>query len=125
MKDGKYVVLYIDDDRDYRDAVRAILEANGYIMEEAQSAEDGLKAFRVVDPDLMIVDLMMEEVDAGVQFVKEIRASGNAIPIYLLSSVGDHLNATTSYEALGLAGVFQKPVNGERLLAVLDKKLRV
>jgi CheY-like chemotaxis protein len=124
MKDGKHVILYIDDDQDFLTAVRTIVESNGYIMVEAQSAEDGLKVYKESNPDFVIVDLMMEEVDAGTNFVKELKALGNKAPIYMLSSVGDNLNVSTDYAALGLNGVFQKPISPGTLLGVLKAKLK-
>ncbi len=124
MKDGKHVILYVDDDKDFLDTMRAVLEANGYVMVEAGSAEAGLKVYKETHPDLVIVDLMMEEVDAGTNFVKELRALGNKAPIYMLSSVGDNLNMATDYSELGLAGVFQKPVSPDALLKVLKTKLK-
>jgi DNA-binding response OmpR family regulator len=123
MQDGKNVILYIDDDQDYLDAVRAILESHGYAMAEARSAQEGLKVFKEAEPDLVIVDLMMEEIDAGTSFVKELRSIGGDVPIYMLSSVGDDLNLSTDYQSLGLAGVFQKPVDGEKLVSILKSKL--
>ncbi|MHC4401141.1 MAG: response regulator, partial [Planctomycetota bacterium] len=89
----------------------------------AKTGEDGLRLYKSVEPDLIIVDLMMEEVDAGTNFVKELRALGNTAPIYMLSSVGDNFNLTTDYSALGLAGVFQKPIDNHQLLAILAAKL--
>jgi two-component system alkaline phosphatase synthesis response regulator PhoP len=124
MKDGKHVILYIDDDPDVLFAIRAILESSGYIMVEAPSAEDGLKVYKQSNPDFVIVDLMMEEVDAGTSFVKELKALGNKAPIYMLSSVGDTLNISTDYASLGLDGVFQKPVAPSTLLSVLKAKLK-
>ncbi|NLX23505.1 MAG: response regulator [Phycisphaerae bacterium] len=124
MKDGKHVILYIDDDQDFLDAVRTILESNGYAMAEASSAEEGLKVYKETQPDFIIVDLMMEEVDAGTNFVKELRAMGNKSPIYMLSSVGDNLSISTDYAALGLNGVFQKPIEPATLLSVLKAKLK-
>jgi DNA-binding response OmpR family regulator len=124
MHDGKHVILYIDDDQDYLDAVRVMLEKAGYEMVEAATAEEGLKVYKETEPDLIIVDLMMEEVDAGTSFVKELRALGNTAPIYMLSSVGDNLNLATDYSALGLAGVFQKPIDADTLLTVLRTRLK-
>lgn len=124
MKDGKHVVLYIDDDPDFLMAVRTILESNGYIMAEAQTAEEGLKVYKESKPDFLIVDLMMEEVDAGTSFVKELKALGNKAPIYMLSSVGDSLSISTDYAELGLDGVFQKPIAPDTLLSVLKAKLK-
>jgi DNA-binding response OmpR family regulator len=123
MAEGKPTILYIDDDQDCLDGVRIVLEANGYEMKEARSAEDGLKLFRERRPDLVIVDLMMEEVDSGTAFVKELQALGADVPIYMLSSVGDSMSMTTDYTALGLAGVFQKPIQTGTLLTVLRAKL--
>jgi DNA-binding response OmpR family regulator len=124
MRDGKHVILYVDDDQDYLDALRVVLETNGYEMVEAQSAEDGLKVFRSVRPDLVIVDLMMEEVDSGTAFVKELKLLGGGAPIYMLSSVGDNLSMTADTSALGLDGVFQKPLDSRTLLTVLKAKLK-
>ncbi len=123
MKDNKYVILYVDDDQDMHDSLRIVLEANDYIMEEANSAEDGLRRYKEVNPDLVIVDLMMEEVDAGTTMVKELKVLGNKVPVYMLSSVGDQLNLNADYGDLGLTGVFQKPIRFETLLATLTSKL--
>lgn len=124
MKDGKHVILCIDDDPDLLFVLRIVLEAGGYICIEAASAEDGIKAYKTHDPDLMIVDLMMEEVDAGTQFARDVKALGNTAPIYMLSSVGDSLNISVDYASLGLSGVFQKPLENERLLSILEAKLK-
>ena len=124
MQDGKYVILYVEDDPDFLFAMRALLEKHGYVMVEACSAEEGLQAYKQSPPDLIIVDLMMEEVDAGAGFVKELRLLGNTAPIYMLSSVGDNLSATTDYSELGLSGVFQKPLDNDMLLSILKSKLK-
>lgn len=121
-RNGKHVILYIDDDPDYREALHAILEAEGYVMIGAPTAEDGLAQFRKTRPDLVIVDLMMEEIDAGTHFVKELRALGSLVPVYMLSSVGDSLTMSTDYASLGIAGVFQKPINREHLISVLRSR---
>ena len=123
MQDGKPVILYVDDDQDILDTMRVVLEANGYEMVEANSGEDGLRSYKKSSPDLVTADLMMEEVDAGTSFVKELRALGNRAPIYMLSSVGDSLDMTTDCTELGLDGVLQKPVDPETLLTILRMKL--
>lgn len=124
MKDGKYVILCVDDDRDLLDALRLVLESNGYTVVTARSAEDGLAAYSVQKPDLVIVDLMMEEVDAGTTLVRDLKAAGATVPIYMLSSVGDSLHMQIDATQLGLSGVFQKPIDNKNLLAVLKGKLK-
>ncbi len=124
MGQEPYKILTIDDDPDILEALRTFLEANGYEVIQAGSAEEGLKVLRTAQPDLIIVDLMMEEVDAGTSFVTRLRAlGGKRIPIYMLSSVGDELSKNVPYQGLGLSGVFQKPIQPQTLLNVIEQAL--
>jgi len=123
MPNEEHVILCVDDDQDLLEALRIVLESNGYAVVAAATAEEGLKAYKASAPDLLIIDLMMEEVDAGTSLVKELKALGNAAPIYMLSSVGDSLSETTDYSDLGLSGVFQKPIDNKVLLSTLKAKL--
>ncbi|GMV06622.1 MAG: hypothetical protein AMXMBFR53_28980 [Gemmatimonadota bacterium] len=120
---GRRRVLYVEDDPDYREAVRAVLEAAGYDVVEAASAEEGLALFKASPPDAALVDLMMEEVDAGMTLAKELRAAGATIPVVLLSSVGDALSLELAAEELGVAAVLQKPVRQETLLGILRSRM--
>jgi DNA-binding response OmpR family regulator len=124
MQDGKYVILAIDDDPDFLDAIRLVLEANGFVMAQAKSAEEGLKVYKKTKPDLILVDLMMEEIDAGTNFAKELKLLSNKSPVYLLSAAGDEMTDNIDYAQLGFAGVFQKPIKNERLLSVIKAKLK-
>ncbi len=123
MRDGKHLILCVDDDTDLLDLLRMQLEKGGYRVETAFSAEEGLAKFKQHKPDLIIADLMMEEIDAGTNLVKELKLAGNRVPVLLLSSMGDQLNLSTAYRELGLDAVFQKPVNAEALLRTIKAKL--
>jgi len=123
MRQGKHVVLCVDDDQDFLDSMKTIIESNHYLVDIAASAEEGLQRYKAEKPDLVIVDLMMEEVDSGTNLVKEIKSLGPTPPVYMLSSVGDGLNLSTDYTQLGLAGVLQKPINPQILLATLKARL--
>jgi len=118
MSDVK-TILCIDDDADFLFAIRAVLEKNGYKVLEGASAEEGLAALNTGHPDMVIVDMMMEEVDAGLAFVQAVRAKKESLPIYLFSSVGDNLSGMTSYEDLGFNGVLQKPIDAQILLSTV------
>ncbi|MHC5002194.1 MAG: response regulator [Planctomycetota bacterium] len=119
MSETRAVVLYVDDDQDYLDAMRVILESAGLEMVEANSAESALRALREQRPDVILADLMMEEVDAGISFVREVRARGGAVPIIMISSVGDNLAMQIDASELGLAGVLQKPVDPGTIVAMV------
>jgi len=124
MRNGKNVILCIDDDPDFLDSMKIIIESAGFIVETADSAEAGIKKYKELKPDVVIVDLMMEEVDAGTSFVKEIKALGKTPPTYMLSSVGDSLSSNIDYTQLGLDGVFQKPIKPNILLETLKTRLK-
>ena len=124
MKDGKQVILCIDDDQDVLDALRIVLEKNDYIMLEAKTGEEGLKTFKSEHPDFIIVDLMMESVDAGRNFAKELMLLNNTAPVYMLSSVGDSFADNVDFAEFGLTGVLQKPIDFNSLLTTLRIKLK-
>jgi sigma-B regulation protein RsbU (phosphoserine phosphatase) len=123
MQDGKHVILCVDDDADFLATMRFMLEKNGYVMVQAQDGAEGLKVFKEASPDAVIVDLMMEEVDAGVNFVKELKLLGANTPVFLLSSMGDSLSEETDYSYLKLSGILQKPVSQDNLISLLRRKL--
>ncbi len=124
MKEGKPVILCVDDDADFLDSMRTIIESNDYIMDTAPSAEQGLRKFKEEKPDLVLVDLMMEEIDSGTNLVKEIKLVDKQTPVIMLSSVGDDLTRNVDYSEMGMDGVLQKPVDPEHLLSTIEAKLR-
>ncbi len=123
MKNGKHVILCVDDDQDVLTSLRLVLEKNGYTMVEAVTAEEGVRVYRDAHPDFILVDLMMESVDAGRNFVKELQLLRNTAPVYMLTSVGDSLAQNVEFSDLGLMGVLQKPVDVPTLLTTLKRKL--
>jgi DNA-binding response OmpR family regulator len=124
MKDEKLTILCVDDDPDVLDSLRIVLESKGYTMVGARSAEEGLEKYSSAHPDLLMIDLMMEEVDSGTTLVTKLQALGNTAPVYMLSSVGEELQYSIDPEKLGLAGVFQKPLSASVLLKTLDARLK-
>ena len=121
----KKTVLTIDDDPDIRAALRIVLVAEGFSVGEAASGEDGLKTAERIKPDAIIVDLMMEAVDSGSTVVKELKKQGFEGPIYMLSSAGDTVRYNIDANALGLSGIFQKPVDPKELVKTVRAKLGV
>ena len=124
MKDGRHVVLCIDDEKDVTESLSIILEANDYHVVTAESAKEGLELFKKEKPDMVLVDLAMETVDAGAVFASEAKKLNSTIPIYLLSSLGDSLERNVDYAELGFSGVLQKPMHPGKLLSIVNKELR-
>lgn len=113
-------VLYIEDNQGLLDAARIVLESAGHTMVEAHTGEEGLAIYKEGAFDLIIVDLMMERVDAGVIFAKAIKELGNTTPAYILSSVGEEAaGGGMSAQELGLEGAYQKPLDPQSLLKLV------
>ena len=116
-------ILIIDDDPDIRKATRIVLESAGFVVGEAATGEEGLKTARKIEPDAILLDLMMETVDAGSKVSTQLKEAGFTAPIYLLSSVGDAVRYNIDAQDLGLAGIFQKPIDHKTLLSTLKAEL--
>jgi DNA-binding response OmpR family regulator len=123
MQDGKHVILVVDDDPDVRDVIGLVLARHSYVVVGAENARQGLQRYRETRPDLIIVDLIMEEVDSGTNLVKELQTLGNTAPVFLLSSVGDGLSMTADQSDLGVAAILQKPLLPSTLLSLVRAKL--
>ena len=65
-------ILIIDDDPDIRKILRTILKGK-YDVKETVNREEGAKALKEFVPDLVVLDVMMEEYDSGFEMSKEIR----------------------------------------------------
>ncbi len=122
MSDKKKI-LVIDDDPDITDSVKVILESNGFDVITAQDGASGIKAVDENDPDLILCDMMMEQVDSGSKVTEEIKGKKPDLPIYLLSSIGQATASNVEIEKLGFKGVFQKPVSPDQLVYMVKKTL--
>jgi CheY-like chemotaxis protein len=80
-------ILIVDDDPDVVEAGRFVLEKEGYEVASASDYESGLKAVAEVQPDLLILDVMMTEPDDGLRFARQVRRQGLSLPILMLTSV--------------------------------------
>ena len=88
-------ILVIEDDADMVMAIRMPLEANGYEVFEAATGEEGLQKVKKVEPDLIILDVMMETTTAGFQVSLQLRspdadseyAAYREIPILMLTAI--------------------------------------
>jgi DNA-binding response OmpR family regulator len=117
----KKKVLIIDDDPAICESVKAILDGSGFDAAYALSGKDGLEAFRKTNPDIVLCDMMMEDIDSGGQVTKIMKTERPETPVFLLSTIGDATASTVGLGEYGFSGVFQKPVNFDLLLAVIGR----
>jgi excisionase family DNA binding protein len=83
-------VLLVDDDEAMRELVRTQLEREGYDVQEAASADEGLAAIESRKPELVLLDVMMPHVD-GWEMLRRIqeRHGAGAIPVLMFSGQVD------------------------------------
>jgi DNA-binding response OmpR family regulator len=81
-------VLIVDDDPDIVDSIKLVLSAEGYAVASADNRVDGMKAVDAEKPDLIILDVMMEQPDDGFVAAQDLRRKGVKTPIIILSSIG-------------------------------------
>ena len=114
-------ILLVDDDPSIRDVVRFALEKDGYGVIEAGNGVEALSAFAAKNPDLIILDIMMPEMD-GTEVCRRIRQDSR-VPIVFLSSRDDEIDRVLGLE-LGGDDYVTKPFSPRELLARVRAVLR-
>jgi CheY-like chemotaxis protein len=99
----KTKILLVDNDVDFIDLNKAVLENNGFQVVVAYSGAEGLDRVRFEQPDLIVLDLMMEKHDSGFGFARAIKADPTSknIPILMLTAVGSETGMDFSQELDG------------------------
>jgi len=118
-------ILIVEDDPDIIEAGRLGLEREGYEVEGAPNRADGMKKLEEIKPDLLILDVMMEEPDDGLRMARDIRKGGNDLPIIMLTSVNAAmgLNIDKDEEIVPVNEFQPKPVEPQTLIAKVKKLL--
>jgi DNA-binding response OmpR family regulator len=118
-------ILIVDDDPDMVEAGRYVLEREGHTVAGASNFETGLQALDDTAPDLLILDVMMEEPDDGLVFARQVRRKGLTLPILMLTSVNRAmgLNIGKDEEVVPVDEFVEKPVDPVVLVAKVDSLL--
>ncbi len=113
--DQKPLILTIDDDVAIRDSFRSYLEDYDYRVIEAENGRIGLDSFNSNNPDLVLVDLRMPEVD-GLEVVRVIKETNPEIPIVVISGTGVIRDAIRALK-LGAWDYLFKPIEDLSILS--------
>lgn len=125
--DGKKI-LVMDDDRDFLEGTKIILEENNFQVATATRGEECIKKINAFKPDLLILDIMMPE-KSGFEVCKEIKSSleQGGIPVIMLTALKQKLSETSYslYEGLDLEAedYIDKPVEPGELISRINKLL--
>ncbi len=116
-------ILVIDDEPAIRDAMRMILEYEGYECLAAASGAEGLATAERESPDLVFLDIKMPGLD-GLEVLGRLRAQADAPPVVIVSA---HGTATTALEAgrLGAFRFIEKPLSKDYVLDAVREGLEL
>ena len=122
---AKERILVVDDERNIVELIKYNLEKEGY---EVICAYDGIEAVNVARqdrPDLIILDIMLEEADDGVILAQELRRKGCAMPILLLTAISriTRHHYGPHDELLPVNDCLEKPTQPETLIATVQRLL--
>lgn len=115
-------ILVVDDDKNTRRLLQAVLEHEGY---QISTAENGVAALSVMDEqhiDLVVLDIMMPEMD-GYQFTKTLRESDNNLPILMVSAKQLPTDKKRGF-LVGTDDYMTKPIDEEEMLLRIRALLR-
>lgn len=118
-------IIVVDDDPDITEACELILSKEGYTVETASGKEEGMEAIINGQPDLVILDCMMEQPDDGIAMAQELRRKNFTFPLMMLSSIGKVTGQTYDKddEMLPVDMFMEKPIAPADLVANVKKIL--
>jgi excisionase family DNA binding protein len=119
------VVLIVDDDPGLRQFVRISLEAEGYSVREAGTAEEGLEALEEESPALILLDVMLPQID-GWEMLRRVqeRHGVGSIPVIMFSGKIDELSLAEA-TGRGAQEVVGKPFDPQQLIESTKKLVPV
>lgn len=114
-------VLIIEDDANIANLVSLYAEKEGYVIHHSEDGKKGLEDFEVFQPDFVILDLMLPELD-GIEVAKTIRKTSHT-PILMLTAKSEELDKILGLE-MGADDYLTKPFSPRELMARIKTILR-
>ena len=119
------LIAVIDDDPDIIEASSLVLKSKGHEVVTASNPEDGYNLVSEKKPDLIILDVMMDEPDDGFFLAQKLRKNNIKIPILMYTSVSKTIGF--EYGAGDMVPVdefVEKPISPDELIAKVDQLLK-
>ena len=123
------LVLLIDDDADFHEIIRMIVEPAGYRLEGVSTGPAGLEAARRLLPDLILLDIMLDSPSEGFHLAYEMKKDEalEKIPIVMISAIGQTMGMDYAKELgtdyVPAAAFLDKPLEAKSLLGAMAKAL--
>jgi two-component system, OmpR family, response regulator RegX3 len=121
MAEAAPLVLVVDDEESYRDALTVSLEREGFRVEVAADGQEALDQFEATQPSLVLLDVMLPRI-SGVDVCRELR-SRSRVPIIMVTARGSEIDAVVGLE-VGADDYVSKPFRLRELIARVRAALR-
>ncbi len=118
---AKNTILLIDDDENICKVVTLYLQKEDFDIKIAQDGQTGLNLFSQVNPDLVLLDIMMPGMD-GIEVIKQLRRESKT-PVIMLTAKGDTFDKVLALE-LGADDYIVKPFEPKELIARIKAVIR-
>ncbi|HYL76852.1 MAG TPA: sigma-54 dependent transcriptional regulator [Bryobacteraceae bacterium] len=114
-------ILVVDDEAEIRESLDTLLSLEGYSIDLAQHATEGLRKAEAGNYDLILLDLMMPD-RSGMEVLNEIRERDQETPIFMITAYGSVEVAVDALKS-GANDYFSKPWDNEKLLIEIDRMI--
>ena len=117
-------VVCVDDEAEMIDLVKFILSRQNFIVTGAPDGKTGLKTIEEVEPDLVILDLMMPEID-GWEVYQQMQAREDMvdIPVIILTAKAQSIDRVLGLHIARVNAYLTKPFKPQDLLETIDRVL--
>lgn len=119
--DGRIVVLIVEDEPSYVDALSIGLVGEGFVVAAASTIADARTQFVAVKPDILLLDVMLPD-GSGVDFCRELRAT-SSVPIIMVTARSEEVDVILGLE-FGASDYVTKPYRLRELIARIRAVLR-
>ncbi|MBN1385256.1 MAG: response regulator [Elusimicrobia bacterium] len=117
-----FKVLIIDDEPDMCRGLSDILEEEGFSSLTAHDGKAGLEKVKNEEPDLVILDLRLPEMD-GIQVLKKIKKINSSIPVVMITGYED-IKSAVEATRFGILDYITKPFDNEKVVSLVKKTLQ-
>ena len=115
-------ILIVDDASFMRMMIKDILTKNGFeVVGEAENGAKAVEKYKELDPELVIMDITMPEMD-GIQAVKEIKKINGEARVVMCSAMGQQAMVIEAIQA-GAKDFIVKPFQADRVVEAVKKAL--
>ena len=120
------LIAIIDDDPDILDASSLVLKAKGFNVVTANNPQDAYMVVTERKPDLIILDVMMDEPDDGFYLAQKFRKDGITTPILMYTSVSKAIGLDFGKnEMVPVDDFVEKPISPDELVAKVNNLLKI